>query len=108
MQNQPGYVLLQNGTTKEFRASSPKMALKVVMRILNLRSLTGKAMKKAKAVAIFFGRKFRIIFPFRHQRSREEHKARRDEKRNNRPTIDRDNHHDIGRRQHDVRWSVAV
>ncbi|MDO8579301.1 MAG: hypothetical protein Q7R72_00305, partial [bacterium] len=84
--------------------------LQVVMEILGLRCLTPRRLEKAGAVVIYFGdqEKPRIIFPFRYQRSREERKARRDEKRDSRPTVDRDSRRDIGRRQHDVRWSLVA
>ncbi|MEK7163103.1 MAG: hypothetical protein AAB775_00105 [Patescibacteria group bacterium] len=110
MYNHPGAILRKNGKFEMFRAASPKTALRVVMRILGLRRLTPKDLGKADAVVVYFGdqEKPRIIFPFRYQRSREERKARRDEKRANRPTIDRDSRRDIGRRQHDVRWPLVA
>lgn len=110
MSKYTGAIVHKNGKKETFKAASPKTALRVVMKILGLRCLTPRYLKKTGAIAVYFGdqEKPRIIFPFRYQRSREERKARRDEKRNSRPTVDRDNYRDIGRRQHDVRWPIMA
>ncbi|HEY4500636.1 MAG TPA: hypothetical protein VJH25_02465 [Candidatus Paceibacterota bacterium] len=110
MSKYPGAVLRKNGKFEMFKATSPKTALRVVRGLLGLRRLTPRDLEKADAVVVYFGdqEKPRIIFPFRYQRSREERKARRYEKRNNCPTIDRGKRNDIGRRQHDVRWPIMA
>lgn len=106
----PGAIVHKSGKLEAFKAASPKTALRVVMKLLGLRRLTPRDLGKADAVVVYFGdqEKPRIIFPFRYQRLREERKARRNEKRGNCPSIDRDSRRDIGRRQHDVRWPLMA
>lgn len=98
MFTQPGYVLLKDGSTKAFRAKGHKSALKAVMDLLDLRALTRKALKKAHAVAIFFGLKSCQIYPFRQHRMREERAG----KMRNRERLEPPHKDglDIGRRRH--------
>ncbi len=103
--NQPGYVVLEDGTRREFTARSHKTALKAVMRLLEIRTLTRQALRKVRAVAIYFGRKACQIFPFRQHRSKDfhaDHMANRDRLR-----ITRKEGLDIGRRRHYVAWQPA-
>lgn len=109
MQKQPGYVLMESGEQKPFRAASPKNALKVVieMKILGINRLTPKELRKAKIKEIYFGRTPRIIFPLKHQRLRSKRKSAQ-VSNSLRPTLGRDMCRDIGRRQHDIRFLVAA
>ncbi len=98
--NHPGYVVLEDGTRRNFVAQSPRMALKAAMDLLDLRSLTRKALRKARAVAIYFWRKACMIFPFRQHRSEDTHADRMTNRE--RLRVVRKEGMDIGRRRHHV------
>ncbi|MBI5133873.1 MAG: hypothetical protein HZA81_00585 [Candidatus Taylorbacteria bacterium] len=97
----PGYVLLSDGGKLTFKAASHKMAVAAAQKVLNLRTMTMKAFRKAKAIAIYFGIQARQIFPFRQQRSKDAH-ADRMRNRQRLPVIDHKDGIDVGRRRHYV------
>jgi hypothetical protein len=103
MQKKPCVIKLNTNDERHFESSSPEDALKTALGMLNIKILTRRALKKARAVAIYFGET--IIFPVPAVRTGKPHKDRYVNRA--RVRLARSRMHDAGRRRHSYRLMAA-